>query len=213
MTENNIEKIIQEAVELREKGKLIPEILSLFPKHIKVLEEIFGIIEILSSEKERIKPPKELLMKIISRIPSSENVTEIEVNRSLDKRESKGRPSFFRFERFARLNFMRKQAILLAGLLVVALVILAGIYLQPPETSVSQGPSTGGQEPGTEEGNKDVSGTSPAPTGAVVDVSSLVNVETELDGELEGITTDVSDMEAFESDTSLNNLDESLGGF
>ncbi|MBI4692104.1 MAG: hypothetical protein HY773_01535, partial [Candidatus Terrybacteria bacterium] len=64
--DDQLEKILSEALKLQEEGKTIPEILDLFPGHKKELGEIFETIEILKNQKEKIIPPKELLNKIIT---------------------------------------------------------------------------------------------------------------------------------------------------
>ena len=47
-------KAMSEAMELKEKGKQLPEILNLFPEHREELEEMFQDIEVLALLKERI---------------------------------------------------------------------------------------------------------------------------------------------------------------
>lgn len=209
-----IEKSIQEALELREKGKSIPEILSLFPEYRKELEEIFVIIEVLSSEKDKIKPSRVILDKIISQIPVKDNVTDPKINRYLDTEGKKGRPLIVHLSKIGELfNSMSKTTIILTGFLVVAVVVLAGIYLQPQEPE-----GTGSLPPGVKQeemakGNEE--GASAAPStgaGAVVDVSSLVDIEDEIGAELNGVDSEISDMTDFEADTSLDNLDTSLSG-
>ena len=46
-----------------------------------------------------------------------------------------------------------------------------------------------------------------------IDVSEVENMESELSAELDGILNDLTDLEGFEEDTSLNELDSSLSGF
>jgi len=48
------------------------------------------------------------------------------------------------------------------------------------------------------------------PSISVTDVSEIENLEKELSAELEGILNDLTDLEEFGGDTSLNNLDTSL---
>ncbi len=51
------------------------------------------------------------------------------------------------------------------------------------------------------------------PQTPTVDVSSIEDTEKELSAELEGILNDLTDLEEFEGDTSLDQLEESLSGF
>lgn len=84
---NNLEKIISEALELQEKGRSIPEILSLFPEYKKELEEMFETIRVLASQKEKILPKQELLTKIISQINPEKSVTKPKISRYLYRGE------------------------------------------------------------------------------------------------------------------------------
>ena len=63
------EKIIFKALELLEKGKSESEILSLFPEHPNEIKELFQTLATVRTAKDAIRPPKELLHKIISQIP------------------------------------------------------------------------------------------------------------------------------------------------
>ena len=60
---------------------------------------------------------------------------------------------------------------------------------------------------------EEVSETAPeASEAAGADISSVENLESELDAELDAFLNDLSDLEGFESDPSLDNLDNALSG-
>jgi DNA-directed RNA polymerase subunit F len=100
----NLEKIMGEALELKEKGKTISEILDWYPEYKKELKKMFQTIDILSREKEKILPSKELLTKILSELTIEKSVTEKEFSRYLYRGEKmpdfsgfKGRTSIFSY--------------------------------------------------------------------------------------------------------------------
>jgi len=64
----NNEQILEEALDLWENGKSIPEILSLFPNQRKMLKESFSTFAILDSEKKKITEPEALLDNVVSQI-------------------------------------------------------------------------------------------------------------------------------------------------
>lgn len=61
------------------------------------------------------------------------------------------------------------------------------------------------------EGEQLEQGSPKTPTG--VDTSEIENLESEISDDLTGLTNDVTDLEGYEEDTSLNELDSSLSGF
>jgi hypothetical protein len=80
--ENNKEQILIKALQLNEQGRPVQEILDLFPEHKTDLREMFEMMDILTKEKNQIKPSKELLLKIISQITSEKTkVTTNEIDR------------------------------------------------------------------------------------------------------------------------------------
>ena len=71
---NNFEKIIAEALRLKENGKSLPEIFNLFPNNRQELEDVFKAIDFLSFSKEKVLPRPELLTEIISKVSSESKV-------------------------------------------------------------------------------------------------------------------------------------------
>jgi len=50
------------------------------------------------------------------------------------------------------------------------------------------------------------------PSISIIDVNEVENLESELSAELDGISNDLIDLQSFEGDSSLDNLDSSLSG-
>jgi|GEM_PF-4221255 len=90
----NLEKIMSEALEFKEKGKTISEILDLYPEYKKNLKEMFQTIDVLAREKEKALPSKELLTKIVSGVGLENSVTEKQFSRYLHRGEKKPPPNF-----------------------------------------------------------------------------------------------------------------------
>lgn len=85
MNNEQIEKIIIEALKLKDEGKSLPEILNLFPEYKEELDGLFNVADILSEEKNKIVAPESLWAKII---------TSIDINRFILRGdEDKGRAS------------------------------------------------------------------------------------------------------------------------
>jgi len=236
----NLEKTINEALELKEKGKAIPEILALYPEYKEELKEIFQTIDILNKGKENVLSPKELLVKILFEAFKEKTVTKEEFGRYLYRGVKepgfagfKGRPSVVNLEGI--VNFMTRKVYL--GIVVVVLVILvgAGIYwqLEKQKTAVSPIESeTSLDEQSLEQDitdletlekdqslgslDQDLSDiaqeAAPATSGQKIDIASLENLESDLSSELNSVSADLSDLSGFESDTSLGDLDAGLSG-
>jgi len=133
-----IEKILNKALELKDKGKSPSEILELFPEYKNELKDFFGIIDVFSREK--ITPSKELLEKIISQIDSNGEVTEKEFNRYSFKGGLKGRPSSINDIKNRQTMAEKWKIFVPIGVLVVVAVLIVGFQLlkKPSETAVSQ---------------------------------------------------------------------------
>ena len=99
--DNHSEKIISQALLLMENGKSTREIFNLLPEDKKELAEIFQVLNLLITQKDKIKPSKELLAKIITDLLITKTVTEKEMSRYLYRGERtpnnfvwrEGRPS------------------------------------------------------------------------------------------------------------------------
>jgi len=130
---------------------------------------------------------------------------------------------------------MNKKIYLLAGVFVAVIALAVGAYWYFQKTAVLPESQELGYE--TESFSQDiaeleemgqdtalntldqdllavseeVSGTAPeASEAAEVDISSVENLESELDAELDAFLNDLTDLEGFESDPSLDNLDNAL---
>lgn len=127
-TNEKLEESIIKALELRDKGKSIPEILDLFSEHKEIIQEIFQTIGILQAQKEDIVPKKELLTKIISGVSKNQSVTNGEISRYLYRGKIKGRSSIVQSLGIINwfINMMNKAYI--AGAVVLIVVVLGGIY-------------------------------------------------------------------------------------
>lgn len=123
MDNEQTEKIIMEALKLIEEGKSMPEILNLFPEHIKELGEIFKIMEILGKEKDGVAPDKKLLAKILSEI-DAEVTTSGESRFILRDDEIKGRVSV----NDKKIKFMTINWKLTFGVIVLAIVASVSYY-------------------------------------------------------------------------------------
>lgn len=135
---------------------------------------------------------------------------------------------------------MTKKAYLLAGVAVLIIVAAIGIYWYSQKPEVSVLPDEQEMVYETESLSQDIADleimeedknletleedlatvdeeTPPEqklpPRGTAVDVSEIVNLESELDTELAGFSNDLTDLEGFEGDVSLDNLDDALFGF
>ncbi len=80
-----IEKAFEQALELKAQGRSIPEILDLFPQYRQEFQELFRIAELLQKEKESLAPPREMLERVLSRLPTHQGVTNEAETRSLYK--------------------------------------------------------------------------------------------------------------------------------
>lgn len=238
MNANNnekLEKIFNQALELYEKGKSISEILNLFPQYRDELEEMFQIIQVIIREKEKISPSKELLTKIISQIQPTEKITKIEESRYFYRGAIKGRPSMFVESIINLFANMEKKIYIGLAIGILVLLVAGGIYWQSQKITVSPIESEVSFEEqaleqdiaGLEEFEQDKSlenleqdlGTITEeevvslPTGKKTDISSIENLESELNSELASLANDLSDLESgFINDTSLDNLDSGLAG-
>ena len=113
---------------------------------------------------------------------------------------------------------MQKKVFLLAGAVIVIVAVAIGIYWysQGPKTTLPPEPKELEQETGpkvtapseTEKLNQEQE----LPSTSGIDVSEVENLESELSAELDGISSDLTDLKGFEEDTSLDELDSSLSG-
>lgn len=205
-SDKNLEKFITEALELQEKGKTVPEILDLFPKHRRELEEIFEAQGIIAGGKENIVPPKELLTKIISIIPF----------------EADRRPFLFRL--FGRMNPFSINRTVYAGIGVFLFsAIFLGAYwrfqaataeVSPVEKEIASSEESFGKDivdlaslnddllDGIDRDLDDVVGKE----GLLDDVPVEI-LESELASELDSFSNDTADLEEFSDENLLDNFD------
>jgi hypothetical protein len=126
-----------------------------------------------------------------------------------------------------------KKIYLGIGVLMLALIVIGGIYWQSRKVAVSpMEPEVSFEEQTIEQDISDLEGLEkdqslenleqdlseiaqePAPvtSGKKIDITSIANLESELNLELSGISTDLNDLSRFESDASLGDLDTGLSG-
>lgn len=154
-------------------------------KPLELEKELLQVVKLLEQEKAKIQPPKALLSKILS---------------DIHQEEIKGRSLIQPvFEEI--LDFMEKKVYVLAGAGIVVLIILAGVYWYSQKTGILFFEKQAGdiEEQAGEQAGK-------------VETSEIAGLEKELNQELESFAQDFDDLSSYEADTSLNNLDASLGG-
>lgn len=225
-----LEKPLRKFLELREKGKSSPEILSSLPEFRNEIEKIFQIVEILSRQKENIIPSPEILASIISQISIKDGVTNKEKKRYLYRGEIKGQPSILQLVDII-FSTMAKKLYLGISFIILILLIGGGYYWQsqkvavlPIESEVSYEEKSLEQDMADLEkfsqdtsldtlkedlteiaGKEIVSEVKPK-----IEIASIENLESELSLELSSFSTDLSALEGFESDNSLDNLESGL---
>lgn len=128
---DKIIEIISEAVALLESGRTPSEIFDLFPEHRNELQETFRIIGDLRNAAEKIKPSKELLVKILAALPETDNVTNPQFNRYFSKDEEKGRLKHL----IQIYDFMATKWKVwgLVGVVVVAILVVLGYSQLAPQ--------------------------------------------------------------------------------
>lgn len=104
-----LETILNDALDLRKQGKSASDIFNLFPEHKKELSELFQTIEWASAESSKIVPNKEIL----------ESVTKNVIDRYTNKGEEIGRISFPTLLTNQIHAIMSLKKILPVGVLVV----------------------------------------------------------------------------------------------
>ncbi len=217
---DNLEKVLSKALDLLQEGKSSSQILNLFAEYKTELQEIFQVIEVLSSQKNRIIPPKELLTKIIAQIKIEEDVTYF-------RGEIKGRPSIGQLFNVIKFSDMIKKSYIAVGIIaLILLVVGGGIYWQsqkkvaisPIELEVFYEDEILSQDIAELENfiqdvsldNLDEDLANIVEEKVVVETASIENLENEITLELNSLSNDLSDLEGFESDISLNDLDSLL---
>lgn len=122
--EKDFEKIIEEAIGMKESGKSLPEILHSFPEQEKELSEVFSLVVRLREKGDHVAPKKEMLHTILQSVPALKEVQPI-------KQDSESKfvlASFFSFNSPLR--------VLLPSMAVVVLVV-AGAYFYMNNLGVS----------------------------------------------------------------------------
>jgi len=118
---------------------------------------------------------------------------------------------------------MQKKVFLLAGAVIVIVAVAIGIYWysQGPKTTLPPETKELEQETGpkvtapseTQKLSQEQEQEQELPSTSGIDVSEVENLESELSAELDGISSDLTDLKGFEEDASLDELDSSLSGF
>jgi len=236
----SLEKIFDKALNLWEKGKSLPEIFDIFPEYQKELKELFEVVDFIKKEKSAFMPRKELLSNILSQIDVL-SVTETKESRSMHREEPsglKGRLSILQVEMEKILNFMEKKVYLLAGAALIIIAVVIGVYWHSRGPELAEFPKTEELSQEIKSLSQDTSDLEivaedknldtleedllalaeeipleqELPPTPAIDISEIENLEKEFSTELEGILNDLTDLEGFEEDASLYNLDDSLSG-
>lgn len=71
-----IEKILGDALELREKGISLHSILNTYPEHKSEIEEMFGSIGILATEREAIRVSQDAFERMLASLPFVEGARQ-----------------------------------------------------------------------------------------------------------------------------------------
>ncbi|HDM32139.1 MAG TPA: hypothetical protein ENG32_02150 [bacterium] len=236
------DEILERAIELLKEGKSKDEILDKFPEYKEKLKSLLEVVEILKEKKAKTFPSKDSLKKILSQVKIPP-VTKIEKDRYIyEERGStfKGRPSILQALKIeGLLNFMEKK-IYLVGLTLLIICAIAGIYwysqkgkkeiVLPEVNELSYGTESISQDITDlkvfeEDKNLDtletdlsavaeeVSLEEELPQIETFSVSEIESLEEELKSDLEGFSSDLDELNTYEGDTSLNELEGSLSNF
>jgi len=70
MTDPKItEQVIEQALELQERGVSAHDIAARFPEHAALVSEVLGIVSALTTEREALAPPRDALVRILNELP------------------------------------------------------------------------------------------------------------------------------------------------
>lgn len=168
MNSEQTEKIIIEALKLKDEGKYLPEILNLFPEHKEELEGLFNVADILSEEKNKITAPENLLLKII---------TSVDTNRFISRsEEDKGRASVNNLDQIQDSMTINWKIVFGAAVFgIIAAVVYFQFGIKPAQFA--------------KEGEK---GVALAPTGNIDDVVAILLADASSDGAALLTETDIS---------------------
>lgn len=133
----SVEKVLSRALELREEGKPLSEILSLFPECRKELEEMFGVIDAVGKQKNDLIPSEELLANIIARVELPEGVTKRALKRYTYRGAEKSRPSILQWLDVTMFSDMSKKLYIGFGVAAVVLLVIVGVSTQPQKVAIS----------------------------------------------------------------------------
>lgn len=145
----NLEKVLTKALQFRDKGKSISDILLTFPKQKKELQELFKIIEAITRQKKNINPSQELLIKIIAQVsPIAQTVEKKKVSRYAPSRvETKDRPSILEQIVKGVQSMTTKWKILLpVGMTVIILLLITAFSGRKTPTDLNIAEITREQE-------------------------------------------------------------------
>lgn len=228
-TDEKIEYIIGQAMDMRDDGKNIADILSKFPEFQKEIEDAFLVAEVLKNSKKFNDAPKDLLQSIVNSIPK-DSVTYSDANRYTITEDSKGR-IFQQIISNVHFFTMNKK---LAGLFVMLLAIVLG--------SVYFWQQRGGRDAMTEklasieaEFNQDFADIEyiaqdtsldsletelamisendiPVSEKTATDSASIDALDADLADSLDSLSGDFNDIEGVANDMSLDSLDSGLSG-
>ncbi len=194
-------KAMSEALELKEKGEQLPEILNLFPEHREELEEMFKNIEDLAFLKESIKPTEGIFEKIVA---------NEEISRLLREDEAKHFSLFQSIELFSQLLTAKKVYV---GIAVIVLIFgISGFYYRQLQEEIIS-PVVEKKE-SEELAINNLTDNNLTPKNSVVlkteGTVSFKEMESDLTDEINGLSVDLDDLEGFGNDDSFENLETIL---
>jgi len=126
--EKNFERILIKTLELLDEGKTFSQILNDFPKYRKELEEIYKIVELISSQK--ITPDKKTLENIITTINDKDIVTKEQSVRYLNRRENFKKGRLSSTNNINNLFFMKRNWKIIASIGALTLIAAVIVFVQ-----------------------------------------------------------------------------------
>jgi hypothetical protein len=118
-----LEKVLEQALEFIDSGKTPEEVLILFPEQRNELVEIFSAMAVLGKVKEKILPSRTLLEKIIA------GTVTVETEQRYNK-QGVGRLSLLNNLINKKINFLNWKIAVPAGIFVIVLAASASVQMQ-----------------------------------------------------------------------------------
>lgn len=229
---DTFDTIVEQALALHEKGKSIPDIIAAFPEHENAVRDLFHITAELEILRDIVTPPEDVLRSIVARTDAV--VTHLPSDRYLFTGGVQGRSSLQQFISNYHYFFMKKGIVGLVAVLL--LVILGGAYYWQGQRGVAVTDAERQLAAEEAELDRDIAdmesfnqdsflddldgalamisendgGVVPPGDTAVGESISVDVLDADLASALDSFSGDMSDLEGFTDDTSLDNLDSGL---